>query len=113
MKNKRYKEILELNEEFQNKNIETQDDTIHTILATTFMINKKYKEAISSLKVAIKISPEKPQLHNNLGVCYMSLGDYDSAINSLQTSLNLNDKNPLTYTDLGTVLQLKVNICKR
>lgn len=107
LKNKRYKEILELNEEFQNKNIETQDDTIHTILATTFMINKKYKEAISSLKVAIKISPEKPQLHNNLGVCYMSLGDYDSAINSLQTSLNLNDKNPLTYTDLGTVLQLK------
>jgi len=107
LKNKRYKEILELNEEFQNKNIETPDDSIHTILATTFMVHKKYKEAISSLKVALKISPDKPQLHNNLGVCYMSLGDYDSALNSFQTSLSLNDQTPLTYTDLGTVLQLK------
>jgi len=107
LKNKRFKDILALNEEFQTKEIEATDDTIHVVLATTFMMEKKYKEAINFLKTAIKIIPDKPQTYNNLGVCYMSLNDYDSAINAFKESLSLCDTNPLTYTDLGTVLQLK------
>ncbi len=112
LKNQRFNDIFDLNEQFEKQNIETNDDTIHMILSTAFMMKKDYEKAIEILKVAKRISPERVQIYNNLGVCYMSVKDYDAAINMFQKSLTLDNNNALTYTDLGTALQLKGDFLK-
>ena len=67
--------------------VEVQDDTIHLVIGTAYMVKKQYKSAIDFFKIAYKFNPKKEQICNNLGGCYMSLGNYEAAINSFETSL--------------------------
>ena len=112
MKEKQFKNIVELQKQFSAQNIQAPDDTIYMIIATTYMMNKDYPMAIEFLKESMKISPDKVQIYNNLGVCYMSLKDYDAAINMFMTSVQKDENNATTYTNLGTVFQIKGEFLK-
>ena len=100
-------EIFELHKKLDANQVTITDDTIHLVMGTTYMLKKKYKEAIEFFKVAADFSPQKEQIANNMGVCYMALKEYTSAINSFENSLKINPKNALTYSDMGTAYQLK------
>ncbi|MCQ2958454.1 MAG: tetratricopeptide repeat protein, partial [Candidatus Gastranaerophilales bacterium] len=54
LKEKRFKDIMELQKEFSSKNVEATDDTIHMIIATTYMLNKDYKNALYWYKLGHK-----------------------------------------------------------
>jgi len=100
-------EIFELHKKLDANQVTITDDTIHLVMGTTYMLKKKYKEAIEFFKVAADFAPKKEQIANNMGVCYMALKEYASAINSFENSLKINPKNALTYSDMGTAYQLK------
>ena len=112
LKIQRFDAIFELNKRFEEQNIVATDDSVHVIVATSYMFQKKYNVALELFKTANKIVPDKVQTLNNIGVCYMSLKKYDEAINAFQKSLEVDDKNPLTHTDMATVLQLKGEFLK-
>ena len=112
LKAQKFDKIIELSKKFEEQKIEAADDTVHAVIATSFMMQKKYNDAVTMFKAAHKISPDKPQILNNLGICYMSLKKFDEAVNALNKSLELDETNPLTYTNLGTVFQVKGEFLK-
>ncbi|MCR4881107.1 MAG: tetratricopeptide repeat protein [bacterium] len=112
LKLQKFDAIFELNKRFEEQKVDVLDDTVHVIVATTYMLQKKYNVALELFKTANKIDPTKTQTINNIGVCYMSLKKYDEAINAFEKSIELDNKNSITYTNLGTVLQLKGEFLK-
>lgn len=62
---------------------------------------KKFHEAISDLKYAIKMKPDFPEAENNLCVCYRALGDLKKSIAHGIRAYELNPNLSNVVTNLG------------
>src|SRR6185503_6558523 len=51
--------------------------------------NKKYEEAITSLKKALELKPEWPDAYNNLGLAYAGLNRWKEAVTAYREALRL------------------------
>lgn len=94
---KHFREALGLNPKFT----EARNN-----LGRTYIELKRYKEAISELKVAAKdlIYSEPEKTYANLGLAYFHLADYADAEKSFLQSLKLRRKNCLALSFYGRAL---------
>jgi Flp pilus assembly protein TadD len=70
---------------------------------------KKFSDAITTLKQATTLAPNDAQLHGGLGRTYLQIRDFPNAERELKTALQL-DRNNLTYwKDLSSTFYLSGN----
>jgi Flp pilus assembly protein TadD len=70
---------------------------------------KKFSDAITTLKQATALAPNDAQLHGGLGRTYLQIRDFPNAERELKTALQL-DRNNLTYwKDLSSTFYLSGN----
>jgi Flp pilus assembly protein TadD len=70
---------------------------------------KKYPEAVATLKQAITLSPNDEQLHGGLGRIYMETRDFPSAEHELKAALQLDRNNLVYWKDLSSTYYLAGN----
>lgn len=81
----------------------TADEYLDEGLA--FMKAEKFKEAIESLKQAIRLKPDYDGSHWLMGVAYLRLEQYENAVTSLKEAERLNPKNDANFGALGDAYQ--------
>ncbi len=87
-----------------NPNIEA-DYTMYYIIATSYMLKKDNKNAITYLTKAIELNQENLSLLNSLAVCYMNVQEFDKSKEILEIAYNQDPKNTLTLYNFGILYQ--------
>ncbi len=87
--------------------IDSEDYIFDFIIGTSYMKNKDFDKALSSLSAAIEKSPNNIGTYNSLGTCYMALGRTDDAIKTYEKALELAPGMPMSYFNLGSAYQIK------
>jgi tetratricopeptide (TPR) repeat protein len=80
---------------------------IHLLLARA-MLNQKppdYQKILDELSVAVKISPDDPDVYFLEAKTYVASGRYEQAIPVLQRSIELKPTDPSPYYQLARVYQ--------
>ena len=85
----------------------SESHIVHGNLGALLKMKGDIKNAISSLKTALKLNPNYPEAHNNLGNALKEQGDLDSAIASYNSALQLNPNYPDAHYNIGNALQDK------
>jgi superkiller protein 3 len=67
---------------------------------------KKYKDAILTLNLALTQAPNDAELHGGVGRIYLQERDFPSALKELKTALTLDGKNLTYWKDLGSAFYL-------
>ncbi|MBI4340812.1 MAG: tetratricopeptide repeat protein [Candidatus Omnitrophica bacterium] len=62
---------------------------------------KRYAEAITAYRRALKVDPDQPETLNNIGFCYKELKDYKNAVRYYKDALRLNPKLAEAHEYLG------------
>ncbi len=62
---------------------------------------KRYAEAITAYRRAIKLDPNQPETLNNIGFCYKEMKEYKKAIEYYKDTLRLNPKLAEAHEYLG------------
>ena len=70
---------------------------------------KKYEEAIATLKQAVALAPNDAQLHGGLGRVYMETRDFPNAERELKAALQLDRNNLVYWKDLSSAFYLAGN----
>jgi protein O-GlcNAc transferase len=70
---------------------------------------KKWSDAIDTLRQALALAPGDAELHGGLGRVYMQKRDYSSAEKELRTALQLDGKNLAYWKDLSSTFYLGGN----
>ena len=76
----------------------------HAARAAAFMRDKRYSEAESEYRAAIRLAPEDPDLHFGLGYTLAQEGNWNAGISEYRETLRLNPKNEYAHVDLGSAL---------
>jgi tetratricopeptide (TPR) repeat protein len=63
-----------------------------------------FDEALESLKISLRLNPNRNETWTNLGVVYDMKGDRKQALEALAIAKNLNPNNPKTFYNLANVL---------
>ncbi len=85
----------------ENKNTPPTDASNHIHMGWKRYIAKRYDEAITELKLGIKVKPDHAPSHNLLGVVYQAKKMYHEAIDHFKESIELSPKNFQGYYQLG------------
>jgi Flp pilus assembly protein TadD len=70
---------------------------------------KKWNDAVATLKQALAIAPKDAQLHGGLGRVYMQLREFPLAENELKAAIQLDQSNHAYWKDLASVYYLSGN----
>ena len=70
---------------------------------------KKYDEAVATLKQAVALAPNDAQLHGGLGRVYMETRDFPDAERELKAALQLDRNNLVYWKDLSSAFYLAGN----
>jgi len=70
---------------------------------------KKYPEAVTTLKQALALAPNDAQLHGGLGRVYMETHDFPNAERELKTALQIDRNNLVYWKDLSSAFYLAGN----
>ncbi|MSR77220.1 MAG: tetratricopeptide repeat protein [Candidatus Omnitrophica bacterium] len=82
---------------------------MHYNLATVFLQNKRYKEAITEYEKALELMPNDPDTHYNLGILYDDfLKDREKSLYHYQRYIAVNPKAPDAKKVEGYVLALEL-----
>ena len=74
-------------------------------LASAYINQSKYKEAISAYVAALRLSPNYAAAWNNLGTAYQNVGAYRDAITAYEVATRLEPQSASAWFNLGTALQ--------
>ncbi len=85
----------------ENKNTPPTDASNHIHMGWKQYIAKRYDEAITELKLGIKVKPDFAPSHNLLGVVYQAKKKYNEAISQFNESIELSPKDIQGYFQLG------------
>lgn len=95
-----------MNNHLKNANIETSQDTFHTVFK--LHENGEYKKAETLYKELIDQFPDVWQLHFNLGLLYSDLGNHEEALRTYQQGLAIHkDSVDLLYNSAISQKALK------
>ena len=83
------------------------DYSINYILATSFMLQKDYQNAVKYLKLALEFDPEHLSILNSLATCYMNIQEYDNAKDVLERAYKIQPNDVLTVYNLGICNQVQ------
>lgn len=98
---------LELHEEavsYLHKSIEKSSrlkDEAHLYLAFSYTRLKKFDEALSECKIALKFEPNDPEIYSIMGSVYSSRQDWPSSIDAFSKALELNPNSARTSFNLA------------
>ena len=56
--------------------------------------DRRYREAVSSFKLALSLDPDDPDVHTVLARCYLNLGDVNAALTELSEALRIDPIGP-------------------
>jgi Flp pilus assembly protein TadD len=70
---------------------------------------KKYSDAVATLKQALALAPNDAQLHGGLGRVYLQTRDFPSAERELKAALQMDRNNLLYWKDLSSTFYLAGN----
>lgn len=70
---------------------------------------KKWSDAVATLRQALALAPQDAQLHGGLGRIYMQQRDFPSAERELKTSLQIDQRRLDSWKDLSTTYYLAGN----
>ena len=76
------------------------------IIFSTLIFTSETKDAVESLKQAIRINPDDADAHYNLGVAYGNLGLYKDAIEAYKQAIRIDPDNAAAHCNLGEVYLL-------
>jgi tetratricopeptide (TPR) repeat protein len=80
----------------------------HVASGNEFFRSKRYEDAETEYRAAIRLDPENPDLHVSFGGALESFkGDWDGAINEEQEALRLDPNNFRAHYNLGSALASK------
>jgi Tfp pilus assembly protein PilF len=77
---------------------------IHNNLGNTLFADRKIEEAISHLKIAIKLRPNYIKAHNNLGIALFADQKNEGAISHFKMAIKLSPNHTQAYHNLGIAL---------
>ena len=69
--------------------LKNDDFLIFSLLATTFLQLKNYREAIKNFTKSINLNPKFPDSFNNRGIAFAEIENYGSAIRDYDNAINL------------------------
>lgn len=72
-------------------------------------ILKKYDEALRTIDIIVRQSPQEGEAYYMLGQIYSEMGDTVKSINSYQTSVEMNASNPDAWLSIGNLLTAQGN----
>jgi tetratricopeptide (TPR) repeat protein len=75
---------------------------LYNELATLYVKQERYQEAINSFNRAIELDPQYPHSHNDLGNVYFFQGRFEKAIEEYKRAIELNPKLAAFYNGLGS-----------
>lgn len=81
-----------------------EDSHLYYKIATTYMLESKWKNAIDQLTQAIRILPKSPDYHFALGQCYSKLGNVNDAVTSFGQYISYRPTSIKGWKELVTVL---------
>jgi Flp pilus assembly protein TadD len=67
---------------------------------------KKWSDAVGTLKQALALAPNDAQLHGGLGRIYMQMREFPAAESELKTAIHLDQNNREYWKDIGSVYYL-------
>ncbi len=79
----------------------------HSHLGLLFVAQRRFKEALDALQIAVRLKPDDPLTRYNLGVTYASLGQTDRAAVAFQDAIRLKPDDPITHYNLGILHHLQ------
>ena len=74
---------------------------VYEVLALSYVHQKHFIDALTSIKKAIEINPKNDSHHNNLGYILRKLGRNEDAKIAYKDALKINSNNHMTYHNLG------------
>lgn len=89
--------------------IEPENANAHFDLGNTYLIQKKYNEALNQYNEAGELGLRSDDYYFNLSLCYVGLGNNKEAIGYLEKCLNLNPD----YPEAKNLLELVEDAYKR
>jgi Flp pilus assembly protein TadD len=94
-----------------DKTASTQSPTVDTLKlrADILIAQKKYNDAVATLRQAISLSPADAQLHGGLGRVYLEIRNYAEAEKELKSALQLDRNNLAYWKDLSSTYYLAGN----
>jgi len=75
----------------------------------SFILEKKYKEALEEYKKALELNEEEPVPHYKMGLAYYFLKDYDKAVEHYKKALKLNPKFIKAMNNLALIYEKQDN----
>jgi len=79
------------------------------LLADIQIAQKKWNDAIATLRQAVALAPGDAQLHGGLGRTYLQVRDFPNAEKELKTAIQVDGKNLGYWKDLSTTYYLSKN----
>ncbi len=79
----------------------------HSHLGLLFVAQRRFKEALGALQMAVRLKPDDPLTRYNLGVTYASLGQTDRAAVAFGDAIRLKPDDPITHYNLGILHHLQ------
>lgn len=98
------KAIELIEEALNNPNIEA-DYSLYHLIATAYMIEKKYTKASVYLDKALELANENITILNAQAVCYMNLEENEKVLPLLFKAYEINNKDSLTVYNIGVFYQ--------
>ena len=92
---------------------------LYSLLANTYIRDKKYDDAIEACQKSIEIKPNFPYSYFNLGLVYMDLRVYDKAIEYFQISISKNPEFINAYNNIAVCyfekgdIDSAIEVCKK
>lgn len=89
---------------FSEKNsTEYKKAEIYYTQGTSYLVGKRYTNALNSLLKAVKLNPTNAEYQNNLGMAYYFKGDHQNAIIVLQKAMELDPSNYDSANNLASI----------